>query len=224
MMSDGQDSSRTHPSLLEGIKNPENRSRWEKFAGKYTKVIEGCGRRAALRDDEIKNLVQVVLIEVSAKIGEFSYDRSKGTFKGWLKKLAARRAIDQIRKRVRVEEYKIHRGPDESEGTGTIERQADLDQSDLERAIDEEWVRALHDNTLNAVREQVGPEQFELYDAYVLQDWPVDKVQKVFGVNANQVYLARTRVGKVVKEEGLRIAAEMDHPDMPPEQPSTLGG
>ena len=224
MKPDGHESSRTRLSLLEGIKDPENRRRWEEFAGKYSGLIANSARMAGLRADEVEDLVQIVLLEVSAKIGEFAYDPSKGKFRGWLKTLTVRRAFDQTRKRERATELSVHRRPENEGDTGTIEGLEDLDQSALERAIDEEWMRALSDSTLKAVRERVSPEQFQLYDAYVVQDWPVKKVQKVFGVNANQVYTARTRVSKVVKEEGARIAKEMDSPEMPPEPPTTVAG
>ena len=220
MASNVDDPQRTRQSLLDGIKDPENHKRWADFVDTYGGLIRNGARRTGLRNDEIEDVVQTVLVEVSRKAGEFTYDRSKGKFRSWLSTVTARRAIDQLRKRRPTEELKLHRPPGDNRHTRTVERYEGPDEADLAKTIWEEWLRALHDNTLKAVRAIVAPEQYQLYDAYVLKDWPVERVAKVFGVTPNQIYIAKTRVGKVVEEEGRRVAAEMDSPDMPPEHPS----
>ncbi len=221
MRADRFDSRRTRSRLLEGIKDPDNQQAWGEFYDRYSGVIRDGARRTGLRPDEVEEVVQTVLIEVSKKIGEFAYDRSKGKFGGWLSRLTARRAIDQFRKRKAYEEHKIHRPPDSTGDTRTIDRQKDMDLDGAERVMHEEWVRALHDETLKAVRTLVSPEQFQLYDAYVLKDWAASKVAKTFGVTTNQVYIAKNRVGEVVREEGQRVAKEMECPTLPPPHSET---
>lgn len=221
METDRFDSRRTRSSLLEGIKDPDNQQAWAEFYDRYSAVIAGGARRAGLRADEVEDVVQTVMIEISKKIGDFAYDRSKGKFGGWLSRLTARRAIDQFRKRKAYEEHKVHNRADMADGTGTIDRQEDMDVDGVERLVHEEWLRVLHDKTLEAVRARERPQQFQLYDAYVLKEWPVTKVVATFGVTDNQVYIAKTRVGAVVAEEGKRVAEEMEHPEIPVPHPST---
>lgn len=207
---------RTRSSLLEAIKDPENSEAWQRFSDLYARVIRYAARqKTSLREDEIDVVVNTVLIEVRNKIGDFVYDRSNGKFRNWLHTVAKRRAIDMYRKRPPAEEKKIHRHPEDARKTATLDRFEDMDQSGMERLMDEEWMRALYDLTLQVVRERVTAEQFQLYDAYVLKEWPVERVAKTFGVTPNQIYIAKTRVGKIVQEEGRRVAEEMDSLDVP---------
>jgi RNA polymerase sigma factor (sigma-70 family) len=207
-------SDRTRSSLLEAIKDPENSLAWQRFSDLYAGIIRNAARRAGLREDEIEDVVQIVLIEVSNKIRNFDYDRSKGKFRGWLCTLAARRAIDKFRKRQRAEEKMSHRHPADNRKTTLMNREEDMDESGVERFMDKEWKRAFYDLTLQGVRKRVTADQFQLYDAYVLKEWSVEKVSKTFGVTPNQIYIAKTRVGKIAQEEGERVAEEMGSPDL----------
>ena len=212
------DPNKTRLSLLEGIKDPSNQKRWMEFHEKYSKLIRDVALRKGLRHDEAEDLVQTVLIEISQKIGDFKYDRSKGQFRSCLKTIASRRCIDAIRKRRPAEENKQHRSPSDQRDTNTIDRITDHNESDLETIIDDEWKRAILTATLQRVREKVTPQQYQLFDSYVLKEWPIEKVSSTFGVTPNQIYIAKTRVGKIAEEEGARVTEEMDAPDIPSNQ------
>ena len=47
--------------------------------------------------------------------------------------------------------------------------------------------------------------QFQIFDCYVLKEWPVADVAKTFNVSAGQVYLARHRVAALIKKEVKRM-------------------
>lgn len=203
----------TRLSVIEGIKDPDDRRRWEQFAGIYGPLLERGLRLNGLRDDEIEDVVQETLIRVCRKIGD--YDRSKGKFGVWLRQVAVNLAVDRVRKRRPCEERKAHRPPSDERDTATCDRLESPDETELDRRIHDEWAREVKERTLAAVRKRVTPKQYQVYDAYVVRGWPVDKVVKTLGVTANQIYIAKTRVGAVVEEEGRRIAAEMDAPELP---------
>jgi RNA polymerase sigma-70 factor (ECF subfamily) len=42
----------------------------------------------------------------------------------------------------------------------------------------------------------------------VLKGWSPERVKKELGVNAAQVYLAKHRVGRILKREAAKLAAE----------------
>jgi RNA polymerase sigma-70 factor (ECF subfamily) len=54
---------------------------------------------------------------------------------------------------------------------------------------------------LDRVKTKVSPRQFQIFDCYVLKGWGVKKTAEVLGINAAQVYLAKHRVGALVKKE-----------------------
>ncbi|HEY2952326.1 MAG TPA: sigma-70 family RNA polymerase sigma factor, partial [Verrucomicrobiae bacterium] len=53
---------------------------------------------------------------------------------------------------------------------------------------------------LEQVKRQVSDRQFQIFDLYVLQNWSVREVARTLRVSAAQVYLAKHRVGGLLKK------------------------
>src|SRR5262249_15859434 len=90
---------------------------------------------------------------------------------------------------------------DDSTRTSTVERAPDPASFNLDACWEEQW----QENQLRAatekVKTQVSPRQFQMFELYVLREWPVTKVAATLGVNAVQVYLAKHRVSRLLKKE-----------------------
>ena len=56
------------------------------------------------------------------------------------------------------------------------------------------------------VRALVSPRQFQIFSCYVLKGWSPERVKEELGVNAAQVYLAKHRVGRILKREAAKLA------------------
>jgi DNA-directed RNA polymerase specialized sigma24 family protein len=72
---------------------------------------------------------------------------------------------------------------------------------DLEFIWDEEWEKNLLAAALERVKRQVDPEQFQIFDLYCLEQWPAQKVAGTLGVGVGRVYLAKHRIGRLLKKE-----------------------
>ena len=70
---------------------------------------------------------------------------------------------------------------------------------------DEEWQKNLMSAALERVKPQVSPRQFQIFDLYVLQDWPVREVTRTLGISAAQVYIAKHRVTAVLRKEARKL-------------------
>jgi RNA polymerase sigma-70 factor (ECF subfamily) len=66
---------------------------------------------------------------------------------------------------------------------------------------DEEWKRHLLAIATEWVKQQVKPEHWQMFHFNALQHWSPREVARVLRVNVAQVYLARHRVGRVLKKE-----------------------
>ena len=77
------DSSRTHPSLLEGVRDPQNHEAWEKFIARYGPMIRGWCSHWYPREADDKACE--VFSELIFKMMRFQYDPKQGRFRGWLK-------------------------------------------------------------------------------------------------------------------------------------------
>ena len=78
----------------------------------------------------------------------------------------------------------------------------------LDRMWDNEWKANLSEVAIERVRKQVSPKQFQIFDAYVIKGWDPEKVKKELGVSSSQVYLAKHRVGGLIKKEINKLQQE----------------
>jgi len=51
------------------------------------------------------------------------------------------------------------------------------------------------------VKKKVSGKQYQIFDCYVLKQWPVQKVAKELRVSVAQVYLAKHRLSALLKKE-----------------------
>lgn len=205
----------TRKSLLSAIKNPENRDAWGEFYDSYAGFVRAIAsdRHLGLRGDEVEDVVSRVFIEIAA--GKVRFDPATGKFRSLLTAVVRRRVIDQLRKRSPFEEKRSDRPHGDARKTGTLERIEDNRTSPDVEVADHQWQDAVLRLTVEAVKKKVKAKQFQIFDAHVLRDWDVAKVSKTLGVSANQVYLAKRRVGKVFEEEARAAAKKMDCPEIP---------
>src|SRR5689334_20512683 len=78
------DSPQTRASLLVQIRDGSNHVAWQEFIGLYGPLVYGFARKRGLQDADAADLMQDVMRSVSSAIGRLDYDRSQGTFRGWL--------------------------------------------------------------------------------------------------------------------------------------------
>lgn len=200
-MSDGHDEFMpTRRSLLTRLKDWDDHESWKDFFNTYWKLIYGVAVKSGLSDPEAQDVVQETVVSVAKKMHEFKYDPAVGSFKGWLLLITRRRITDQLRRQYRQPDIAEPR-PKESTQTATVERVADPALPALDRIWEEEWEKNLMDAAIQRVKRQVKAKQWQIFDFYVLKQWPISKVTATLGVNMGQVYLAKHRISRLIKKE-----------------------
>ncbi len=196
----------TRESLLSRLKDMGDGESWQDFFGTYWKLIYGTARKAGLTDAEAQDIVQETVISVAKNIEAFRYDPAVCSFKTWMLRLTRWRILNQLKRRQRSKAD----GPPEppSRGTGesddyttTLERIPDPAGVNLEAVWDEEWKQNLFSAALERVKRKVRPEQLQVFDLCCVEKWPAQKVARTLGVNIGQVYLAKHRIGRLLKKE-----------------------
>lgn len=207
----------TRWSLLNRLKDLEDQQSWQEFFDTYWKLIYAVARKAGLSDAEAQDAVQETVISVVKKIGEFKCDPAAGAFKTWLLKLTRWRILNQLKKRQALPAVNAgdwltasvpHRSDDDTRRTATVERISDPAGVELEAVWNEEWEKNLAEAAMERVRRQVKAKQFQMFELYVLQQWPVRDVTRMLGVSAAQVYLAKHRLGHLLRKELRRLKAK----------------
>ena len=82
-----------------------------------------------------------------------------------------------------------------------IEELPDPAGINLEAIWDEEWEQNLMSAATERVKRAVDPKQYQIFDLYVLKNWPAGKVASTLKVNLGRVYLAKHRIGTMIKKE-----------------------
>jgi RNA polymerase sigma-70 factor (ECF subfamily) len=189
----------TRRSLVERLANRSDRRIWQEFFDTYWKLIYSVARKTGLTDAEAQDVVQETIITVSRKIDKLRYDPSIGSFKGWLLHMTRWRIADQFRKR--QPGFSDQPTIDEDRRTAPIDRIPDHDGFDLEAAWENEWRGHLLEAAMDRVKRRIDPRQFQIFDCYVVREWPAQKVAQELRVNIAQVYLARHRVSAMIRRE-----------------------
>jgi RNA polymerase sigma-70 factor (ECF subfamily) len=184
----------TRRSLLTRLKRWDDDCSWRRFFDLYWKLIYGTAVKAGLTDDEAQEVVQDTVVALAKTMPAFKYDPAVCSFKGWLLHLTRCRVADQFRKRRRQERLGQRADPAE------LDQLPDPAENVLAKAWEEAWRNHLLQEATNNVRRQVRPRQFQIFDLYVLRNWPAAEVARAMRVSLAQVYLARHRIGARIRK------------------------
>jgi RNA polymerase sigma factor (sigma-70 family) len=189
----------TRRSLVERLADWGDQLRWQEFFDTYWKLIYSAARQSGLTDSEAQEVVQETVITVAKNIDKLKYDPAIGSFKGWLLQITRWRIVDQFRKREPGNAKRPRSADDRA--TATIERVSDSRGADLDAIWETEWKENLLEAAIARVKRKIEPKQFQIFDCYVRKEWSATKVAARLGVSVGQVYLARHRVGALLKKE-----------------------
>src|SRR6188768_3610431 len=198
---------RTRKSLIERLYNWEDQKSWEEFHRTYWRLIYRVGLKSGLRHEEALDVVQETILAIAKQSREHRYDPNAGSFKVWLMNMTRWRIGDQFRRRAK--DTAMHKFEDDDRKTATLDRFADPKAEKLEGIWDLEWKQNIADRAIATVKQRVSPRQFQIFDAYVIKGWGVKKVMTELGVSMAQVYLAKHRVGGLIKKEIAELAKQL---------------
>ncbi len=191
----------TRQSLVTRLRDHADHDGWQQFFDTYGGVIHGLAIKAGLTGTEADEALQETLVSVAHEMPGFRYDPARGSFKGWLFQIARRRVADQFRKRARSQRNVDPMG----DGIGQV---ADPGADPLNATWEEEWRQNQLQLAVDRVKQKVSAGQWQMFDLATIQGWPTDRICEVLGINRAQLYMARMRVGRMLKAEVAALGAE----------------
>jgi RNA polymerase sigma factor (sigma-70 family) len=194
----------TRQSLVTRLRDADDQESWRQFFEIYWKLIYSFAIKLGCTDAEAEEVVQETIISVARKMPDFKYDPAICSFKGWLMHVTNKRVIDQLRKRNHRLISKPVRGSDTSIGSAFADV-ADPISPELETIWKEEWQNNLLDAALERVKRQAKAQHYQIFYLLMIKKQPVLKVSETLGISRAQVYLAKHRVGLLVKREVTRL-------------------
>ena len=200
---------KTRKSLIARLDNWEDQKTWDEFYQTYWRLIYSVAIKAGLRPEEAFDCVQETILSIAKHSKKKLYDPEQGSFKTWLMNMTRWRINYQFRKR-KNDTAMMGGEWDDERKTAVIDRIEDPNGDVLSRLWDVEWKKNVADAALARVKAQVSPKQYQIFDFYVIRQWSPQKVQEKLNVSMAQVYLAKHRVGAVLKKELAKLEDEME--------------
>lgn len=190
----------TRHSLVKRLKDTGDQESWREFFETYWKLLYSFALKRGCTDVEAEDVVQETVISVSRKMPEFTYDPAHCSFKGWLMHVTNKRVIDQLRKRNHRLVPKPSAFPDTATGS-TFAQVPDPGGLPLEAIWKDEWEKNLIGAALERVKRRVKAQHYQVFHLLIVKQHSAAEVSEMLGVSRAAVYLAKHRVGTLVKRE-----------------------
>jgi RNA polymerase sigma factor (sigma-70 family) len=193
---------RTTTRLLDALKDAHNEPVWAQVDGRYRPVIAGLARRLGLRDEDAEEVAQQALSEFVRCYRDGKYDRSKGRLSSWILGIAHHTTLRLIRNGARA-----------TLPGGTVMSEVP-DEASLRSIWVDERDRTILNRAMQLLREDssIDERTIQAFELVAMRGVPAAEVGVQCRMTADQVYVAKSRVTKKLRElvEELTRAFEED--------------
>jgi RNA polymerase sigma-70 factor (ECF subfamily) len=208
MTSLAEDPIPTRYTLLSRLEDRGDQDSWKDFFDTYWRLIHSVAIKSGLTETEAQDVVQETIISVARDIHKFKRDPKLGSFKGWLRNIIRWRIADQLRKRTRASWRDGSKTGEDLPIPDVAEIPDPAEGSEL--VWEEEWQANLLKAAMETLKRCVKEEHYQIFDLYVIQQWPVRKVARTLDVNVGLVYLVKYRLSALLKKEVCRLEGQWD--------------
>lgn len=195
----------TRGSLLARLRQWDDAEGWREFFDTYGDLLYRFAVRSGLDAAAAQDAVQEVMLAVAKQMPQFRYDPAKGSFRAWLYTQARWRIADSLRRRQRdnlTEPFSSIEGRSHAENAATT---AEPVIDPLEAVWDAEWRDNQLTRALAQVKTLVSPRQFQMFQLAAIKGWDMTEITRTLKVRRAQVYMAKMRVGRLLRRELARL-------------------
>lgn len=191
----------TQPSLLIRLADAQDREAWGRFVEIYAPLIYGHARKYGLQDADAADLTQEVLRTVAAAIGQFHYDPSRGSFRGWLFTV-----VRNLLRNFLASRKRRHQPSGEPGNQAFLESQPSPDD-ELAESWDREYQHRLFAWAAEQVRGDFQDHTWQAFWQTAIEGKSVKTVGTALGMSVGAVYVAKSRVLARLREQ-IRLLPE----------------
>jgi RNA polymerase sigma-70 factor (ECF subfamily) len=191
----------TQPSLIFRLADGCDRQAWQQFVEIYAPLVFNLARQRGLQEADAADVTQDVLSRVADAFRRGTFDRSRGTFRGWLFTIARHEIADCQSARGR---------PGRAAGGTTMGQMlAEVAAPADEPAWEAEYQQRLFQWAARRVQSSVKPEAWECFWQTAVAGESKSAVAARLGVTVAYVYLWRSRVLARLREMVREIDDEL---------------
>jgi RNA polymerase sigma factor (sigma-70 family) len=192
----------TQPSLLVRLRDAGDEPAWSEFTEIYGPLVYQLARRKGLQEADAQDLVQEVFRAVARAIDRYDPDPARGSFRGWLSRIAGNLIINLL-----AAQRRHPRGTGDTEMQRLIEQQPDPidDESALFEA---EYRRRLLSWAAERVRPAFSDAVWQAFWQTGVEGRPTVAVARALGMSVGTVYQYKSRVVARIRREIERVDSE----------------
>ena len=177
----------TTGTMVAGLKD-FNSETWNRLVRLYTPLVYHWCQKLDVRPDDIPDVVQEVFKSVAENIGKFQKDKSQGSFRGWLRVITRRKAIDLYRKK-----EKEPQGEGGTEAFHKLQEFPSPDVDDEEQEGPKEQ-SIFYNHALELIREEFKDSTWQAFWGVVVDGRMTKDVAVDLNVSGGSVRVAKCRV------------------------------
>jgi RNA polymerase sigma factor (sigma-70 family) len=185
----------TRPSLLIRLRDPADGRAWAEFTEIYGPLVHRLARRRGLQEADAQDLAQEVFRAVAGAIERFDLDPARGSFRGWLSRIARNLIINLLAARRR-----------QPRGTGDTDVQRLLEDRPGPTGEDSAFFEAEYRRRLIAwaaerVRGEFSVAAWRAFWQAGVEGRPPQEVAEALGMTLGTVYQYKSRAVVRIRRE-----------------------
>ena len=172
----------TRPSLLGALKGSNaGDADWRRFFEAYAPSVFRVARKHGLTVPDADDVVQQVMVAVSAHISRFDPDSNRCRFRHWIRVITTNKVTDTFRRHAARPTEQI----------GDCDKIAGPEVNQL---WNDEWYLQDLQACLRTIAYEISPKRFEAFQLYVLKGVSAAETARRLNMTANHVYVTRSMV------------------------------
>jgi RNA polymerase sigma-70 factor (ECF subfamily) len=200
----------TRSSLLSRLKNASDAAGWQYFVDNYGRLVFQVCLRAGLQRQEAEDVVQETVAAVAQQMPRFHYDRSKGSFKGWLARVTRNHIADFLERKTREAARRVELPESRADSVAASRDVVAGGSESLDAVWDAEWREHLMVRALRCIQQQLPARSVQIFQMSAIDGWSAEKIAGALQLSRAQIYLARHRAARLVKREIARLKRELE--------------
>jgi len=188
----------TRSSLLLHLQQKNDPGSWQKFVEIYRPLIVHAARQAGVCAQDLDDVVQMVLLQLLKSMPSFSYQRERGFFRSWLRRITINKAIDLGRSRQRLAACHMEIARRQSHQEGQNEPDAKFDAEFLQAAM-------------RGVRREFRTRTWDCFVQKTFGQKSAAQISQELGLSENAVFINTSRVLSRIREFCLLHGEELNH-------------
>jgi RNA polymerase sigma factor (sigma-70 family) len=187
----------TRPSLLATLRDGPGQSAWREFFERYAPAVFRVARLRGLDEADADDVVQQAMLAIARHIGTFHYDRDRGRFRQWVRRIAESKIAN------------LRRGAPPPRDAPALDTLPD-ESPTLDELWQQEW--RIQDLLwcLDQIAVDISPRRMRAFRMYALEGCSAQETAAALDMTVGYVYVTRNQVLNRVRDRLEELEREQD--------------